>query len=130
MHGIEVVDEAFHGLESFALGIFVSSFDDCFREFLFLEDFIVAVVVFIFDVKFEFFVGKFVVFFEVALQGFAEGLVDTWSHSIVEVWNGLTTVLLVLVCLEQDSGKCSIGANRLRGAEETVASIEAFFKEF
>ena len=126
VHSIEVMHEAFHGLQSLMFGIFVGFFDNFFGNFGFLELFVVTQSNVIFDGDIELFASEVLVFFEVFFEGFAESLVDRWRKAVVEIRNRLTTVLLVLVGLEDNGSESGGSTNGLRSAEEAVASIKTF----
>ena len=61
--------------------------------------------------------------------GLAEGLGNAWSHGKVEVGYGLAAVHLVLVGLDDDTGKGRTGNDVLRGAQMAVAGGKAVGKK-
>ncbi len=60
---------------------------------------------------------------------FAECLPYPFRHKEVESGNSLTAVLLVLVCLEYDSGQSGVTLNRLGGADTSVLGAEAALEQ-
>ena len=58
-----------------------------------------------------------------------ESFIDGWGKTVIEVRNGLTAMLLVLVGLKDNCGESGSGTNGLRGAEEAMTSVKTFFKE-
>ena len=113
------MNEAFHGLFGLVFGVLVRGGDDGFRDFHAGEFIVVAKfdVVADFDIDFVFLIDEGVVFFEIATEGFSEGFIDTGSHRIVEVWDALATVLLVLVGLKNDGGEGGVRTDTLGGAK-------------
>ena len=128
VHSVEVMDEAFHGLERLMLRVFFSFFKNGCRHFL-GEFLVVAIANIVSNGEFNLVTSEFFVLFNIALQALAEGLVDAWCESVVEVWNGLTTVLLVLVGLEDNGSEGSGSTDGIWRAEEAVASIKAVFEK-
>ena len=57
-----------------------------------------------------------------------EGLAHTWSHEEVKGRDGLTSMLFVLIGLEDDGRKCSIALDALRCADAPVLRMEAPLK--
>ena len=53
---------------------------------------------------------------EAYLKSLAEGFINTWSHGVVKVWDGLTTMLFILISLQNNCSQSSVRANRLWGA--------------
>ena len=129
MHGIEVVYEAFHGLEGLMLGVFMGFFNDLFWDLSLFKLLVVAEGNVVFNSNIELLAGKFFVFLEVFLERLAEGFIYGRSQAVVKVRNRLAAMLFVLVSLEDNGGESGSGANGLRSAEETMASIKTAFKE-
>ena len=102
MHSIEVVNETFHSLVGLALGVGLSVGDDLGRDFKFLDFSVIAQSKVFWNGNLEFFFGEVLVFLDILFEAFAIGFVNAWSKSVVDVWNSLTTVLLVLVGLEDN----------------------------
>ena len=130
MHSIEVVDEAFHGLESLFFDVGVRALDNFFRNAELLSTFFVAVDEVFWNLNVEFLAGEVVITLKVTLQGLAETFVDARSHGIIEVRDRLAAMLLVLVGLEDDGSEGAVASDRIRGAEVAMTGIEtAVFKE-
>ena len=102
MHSIEVVNETFHSLVGLALGVSLSVGDDLGRDFKFLDFIVITQSKVFWNGNLEFFFGEVLVFLDILFEAFAIGFVNTWSKSVVDVWNSLTTMLLVLVGLEDN----------------------------
>lgn len=117
MHSIEVVDEAFHGLESLFFDVGVCALDNFFRNAELLSTFFVAIDEVFWNLNIEFLTGEVIITLKITLQSLAETLVDARSHSIVEVRDRLVTVLLVLVGMEDDGSESAVASDRIRGAE-------------
>ena len=130
MHRVEVVDKAFHGLKRLLFDIFISIFYDSFWELEFFDGFFVTVVQILWNFDLELFTGEVLVFLNIIAETLAEGLVDTWSKRKVEVRNRLTTVLFVLVSLEDNRTKCSSRADALWRTEEAMTGIKTVFEKF
>ena len=129
MHSVKVVDEAFHSLESLVFSILLCFVNDNGWNLEGFEGFFVAVFNIFWNGYINFFTGEFVIFFKISAEGFLKSFVDTGSHSVVEIWNSLAAVLLILIGLKDDGSECSIGANGVRRAKMAMTSIKTAISE-
>ena len=58
-----------------------------------------------------------------------ERLVNPFGHKEVKSRNGLSAVLLVLICLEDDGCQCGVTLYALRSSYASVFSAETPFKQ-
>ena len=127
VHSIEVVDEAFHCLEGLMLGVFLGLLEDAFWNLL-SELLVVAVSDVVGYLEVDLLASEIFVLGNIALEALAVGLVDAWCEGVVEVRNGLTAVLLVLVGLEDNGGEGSGSTNGIWRAEEAVTGVKTMLK--
>ena len=155
MHGVEIVDESFHGLVGLVFDFLPSEFDDGMLGFLPVDigelvgeeiqsriDGLVVLVSGFFSVgdqileeSLEVFlvaIGAQLIFGDadaVVAESLVVGFHDAWGHGIVEIRNGLSAVHVVLVRLDGDASQRGIGADGIGLANEAMSCGKAFFEE-
>ena len=107
MHGVQIMDEALHCLIGVTNGLIVGIVHDPVSiDFVQLATNIMGL-------------------FEILFISAA----DTVCHSIVEVYNTLPSVLIVLIRLDSNCSQCSIRPNALGLSQMAMAGVKASFKQ-